>query len=332
MPPFENRPNCSCRASCGQLWILSGRPPWPKVPALLSIGSRTKGRRDLRQGRDARQWTDGPHAVHRGRLRRGGAALRGAADGGRWCSRVRGGPLRCGTPPCCSSRRHCCGLPVRARQRQMARGAAPGTPPRGGSRPPASCPADRAARYVSARRRSIVTLGSGRSHRRRRSPRLRTRRGKPPPPALARVNEAPRCADPYYLYASSNAGSLAGLLAYPLLLEPFLSGSDQARLWAFGYAGFVGLALLCVITALSSRRLRPAGLRVAASRVESRRACRHVARPAFLGGVCGRPIGPAARCDPISDKPDRAVLTLVGPSASRCTSEPSSPLSRVARS
>ena len=69
----------------------------------------------------------------------------------------------------------------------------------------------------------------------------------------------PDARDPYYLYASSNAGSLAGLLAYPLFLEPFLSGSDQARLWAFGYAGFVGLALLCVLTALSSTRLRPAG-------------------------------------------------------------------------
>ena len=65
--------------------------------------------------------------------------------------------------------------------------------------------------------------------------------------------------DPYYLYASSNAGSLAGLLAYPLFLEPFLSTSDQSRLWAFGYAGFVGLALLCVLTALYSARSRPAG-------------------------------------------------------------------------
>ena len=65
--------------------------------------------------------------------------------------------------------------------------------------------------------------------------------------------------DPYYLYASSNAGSLAGLLVYPLFLEPFLSTSDQSRLWAFGYAGFVGLALLCVLTALHSVRLRPAG-------------------------------------------------------------------------
>src|SRR5579863_4711898 len=28
--------------------------------------------------------------------------------------------------------------------------------------------------------------------------------------------------DPYFLYAASNAGSVLGLLAYPLLLEPFL--------------------------------------------------------------------------------------------------------------
>ncbi len=66
--------------------------------------------------------------------------------------------------------------------------------------------------------------------------------------------------DPYYLYASSNAGSLAGLLAYPLFLEPFLAASDQSRLWAFGYAGFVGLALLCVLAALYSEHVRPSGV------------------------------------------------------------------------
>ena len=69
--------------------------------------------------------------------------------------------------------------------------------------------------------------------------------------------------DPYYLYASSNAGSLVGLLAYPLILEPFLSGSDQSRLWAFGYARFVGLTILCVFTALYSARMRPARMRPA---------------------------------------------------------------------
>src|SRR5262245_17354746 len=42
-----------------------------------------------------------------------------------------------------------------------------------------------------------------------------------------------RAADPYPLYAASNAGSLLALLAYPVLLEPSLDVSEQSRLWAW---------------------------------------------------------------------------------------------------
>ena len=46
----------------------------------------------------------------------------------------------------------------------------------------------------------------------------------------------PRAArDPYFLYAASNAGSLAGLLAYPFLLEPRLQLSQQNQFWFLGY-------------------------------------------------------------------------------------------------
>lgn len=51
--------------------------------------------------------------------------------------------------------------------------------------------------------------------------------------------------DPYPLYAASNLGSLAGLFAYPLALEPFLPLDRQRAVWAGGFALFVGLALLC---------------------------------------------------------------------------------------
>lgn len=51
--------------------------------------------------------------------------------------------------------------------------------------------------------------------------------------------------DPYFLYAASNAGSLVGLLAYPLLLEPALGIGLQARLWSFGYAALAVLTLSC---------------------------------------------------------------------------------------
>lgn len=49
--------------------------------------------------------------------------------------------------------------------------------------------------------------------------------------------------DPYFLYAASNAGSLAGLLLYPLALEPLLGLADQARLWAAGYGVLCALVL-----------------------------------------------------------------------------------------
>ena len=66
-------------------------------------------------------------------------------------------------------------------------------------------------------------------------------------------------ADPYFLYAGSNAGSLAGLLAYPLLLEPLLPGTSQARLWMFGYGVFVALAAVCALVAFrAARTVRPA--------------------------------------------------------------------------
>ncbi len=48
--------------------------------------------------------------------------------------------------------------------------------------------------------------------------------------------------DPYFLHAASNGGSLLGLLAYPLVLEPLLGLEDQGRAWAILYA--LGVALV----------------------------------------------------------------------------------------
>ena len=53
--------------------------------------------------------------------------------------------------------------------------------------------------------------------------------------------------DPYFLYAASNAGSLAGLLAYPFLLEPRLPLSRQNHLWFIGYLVLLALVTLCVL-------------------------------------------------------------------------------------
>lgn len=51
--------------------------------------------------------------------------------------------------------------------------------------------------------------------------------------------------DPYFLYAASNAGSLTGLLGYPLLLEPTLRLSSQSHLWSYGYALFLTMTVVC---------------------------------------------------------------------------------------
>jgi hypothetical protein len=51
--------------------------------------------------------------------------------------------------------------------------------------------------------------------------------------------------DPYFLYAASNAGSLAGLLTYPLLCEPLLRLKDQSRIWSYAYAVYAVAIFVC---------------------------------------------------------------------------------------
>ena len=70
-------------------------------------------------------------------------------------------------------------------------------------------------------------------------------------PMLQRWFAASHEEDPYFLYAASNAGSLVGLLAYPLLLEPALSTSLQSRLWSFGYTLLAALIVACALLSWS---------------------------------------------------------------------------------
>ena len=58
----------------------------------------------------------------------------------------------------------------------------------------------------------------------------------------------PARGDPYPLYAASNLGSFAGLLSYPLLVEPMLTLQQQSLLWSGGYALLVLLVALCALT------------------------------------------------------------------------------------
>ncbi len=51
--------------------------------------------------------------------------------------------------------------------------------------------------------------------------------------------------DPYPLYAASNLGSFAGLIAYPLLVEPLMSLKAQSLLWSAGYGLLFFLIYAC---------------------------------------------------------------------------------------
>ncbi|MBL8560171.1 MAG: fused MFS/spermidine synthase [Hyphomonadaceae bacterium] len=65
--------------------------------------------------------------------------------------------------------------------------------------------------------------------------------------------------DPYYLYAASNLGSLLGLAAYPVIVEPLLGISAQSVSWATGFL-LVGAAILGAgYVALRSGGLATAG-------------------------------------------------------------------------
>ncbi|MBA4189140.1 MAG: hypothetical protein C0467_14175, partial [Planctomycetaceae bacterium] len=56
--------------------------------------------------------------------------------------------------------------------------------------------------------------------------------------------------DPYFLYAASNAGSLLGLLGYPLLIEPRLTLAEQQSLFAIAVAVYAALVFVCAVTLL----------------------------------------------------------------------------------
>ncbi len=63
----------------------------------------------------------------------------------------------------------------------------------------------------------------------------------------------PAARDPYFLYAASNAGSLVGLLGYPLVIEPRLTLEEQKWVFAAGVGLYVGLVVICAITILKRK-------------------------------------------------------------------------------
>ncbi len=57
----------------------------------------------------------------------------------------------------------------------------------------------------------------------------------------------PAAADPYFLYAASNLGSLLALLAFPVVMEPLLRAHDQSLVWAAGYVVLLALVAACAV-------------------------------------------------------------------------------------
>lgn len=66
-----------------------------------------------------------------------------------------------------------------------------------------------------------------------------------------------RANDPYFLYAASNAGSLIGLLAYPLMFEPNMGVGMQRELWLLGFAVFGVMAIFAASRTIRARKLTP---------------------------------------------------------------------------
>jgi len=70
--------------------------------------------------------------------------------------------------------------------------------------------------------------------------------------------------DPYFLSVASNFGCLVALLAYPVLIEPGLTLSQQADWWRWGYVVYIGLVAMCALAVF-----RSAGERGASANRES---------------------------------------------------------------
>jgi len=68
----------------------------------------------------------------------------------------------------------------------------------------------------------------------------------------------PQADNPYWLYAASNAGSLAALIAYPFLIEPALTLGAQGRLWSALYLLVAAATVLAGLSMLAAPRRAPA--------------------------------------------------------------------------
>jgi hypothetical protein len=107
----------------------------------------------------------------------------------------------------------------------------------------------------------------------------------------------PAAKDPYFLYGASNAGSILGLLLYPVLIERYLGLNDQAWFWLFGY---IVLALLVAGCAYMVFKAPPS-----------------VALPELSGEQAGEPEPPPPEypVPPEPQEPTKTAVTATPPAA-----------------
>ncbi len=77
------------------------------------------------------------------------------------------------------------------------------------------------------------------------------------------IHHSSRSDSSYFLYSLSNAGSLIGLLSYPIILEPVFGLNLQSRIWGAGFAFFVLCCAICAWNTHRSSQVSKEGLRIA---------------------------------------------------------------------
>ncbi len=97
----------------------------------------------------------------------------------------------------------------------------------------------------------------------------------------------PHAENPYVLYAASNLGSFAALIAYPIVIEPWLPLGAQSAAWS---AGFAVLALMvaaaAILVARSHGGTAPAPVVARGSAVTRRDRARWTLLAAIPSGLC----------------------------------------------
>lgn len=65
----------------------------------------------------------------------------------------------------------------------------------------------------------------------------------------------PAAKDPYFLYGASNFGSMLSLILYPILIEPYISLTNQGWTYVIGYISLIAFVMACAAMVWHSREV-----------------------------------------------------------------------------